>query len=585
MTGKQAVRYAPAALAALLAAAAMGRALFVGLEIDEAYALSLGYRLVSGDRLFATMWEPHQLSALTTAPLVALFLGVTGGTTGLLLFVRAVMLAVKAALSVWFYRSLRGPLGRWGAYLGALALFVFTPKWFLGPDYVSQQFHYMLAAFLCWYGYYAPGPRQYRGLWRVAAGAVCACLSFLAYPQSVAAAPVWFIGMLLLGRRGTEGRWGPLPRGAVVFAGSCAVCGGAFLVWVLQGMGFDLAALLARVGLVLHDPQYSFTTAQRLQVLLSQALGVAQFALRPLLGALVLTAVSCPVWGRPGPARLLERLLWCFAACTAVWCLVCALREGSLDYRHFYLCATAAGGWTFWLDRRSGDNRPARALLFWLGWLPGVAAYLMILRSTLIALPTTFMYLCWPAVCGAAALCLRRKAPVRGRRWPLAVLALLLVCPAVSRLWLVQVTGWKPHTLADTTLVRIENGPARGIWADEKAADMQECLYEALAPFAGQGLLQAIGEQNGLGFLMADGTLTVAQASVISGTDSDPRFIQYYEEMPEKLPDVILYDDAEVRDMADFHAWIEENLNITDRYTVTHGTASLQVLVADGWAP
>ena len=113
---------------------------------------------------------------------------------------------------------------------------------------------------------------------------------------------------------------------------------------------------------------------------------------------------------------------------------------------------------------------------------------------------------------------------------------------------------------------------------------MQECLYEALEPYAGQQLLQAIGEQHGLGFLMADGTLTVGQASVISGTDSDPRFVQYYEEMPEKLPDVILYDDAEVRDMAQFHAWIEEKLAITDRYTVTHGTASLQVLVVDGWA-
>ena len=91
--------------------------------------------------------------------------------------------------------------------------------------------------------------------------------------------------------------------------------------------------------------------------------------------------------------------------------------------------------------------------------------------------------------------------------------------------------------------------------------------------------LQAIGEQHGLGFLMADGTLTVAQASVISGTDSDPRFEQYYALLPEKQPDVILYDDAEVRDMAEFHAWIEQHFTITDRYTVQHGTASLQVLV------
>lgn len=42
-------------------------------------------------------------------------------------------------------------------------------------------------------------------------------------------------------------------------------------------------------------------------------------------------------------------------------------------------------------------------------------------------------------------------------------------------------------------------GPRRGTWADEKAADMQMTLYEALEPFAGKQVLQAIGEQHGLG--------------------------------------------------------------------------------------
>ena len=46
----------------VLAVLAMAKTLFVGLEIDEEYAFSLGFRLVKGDRLFYTMWEPHQLS-------------------------------------------------------------------------------------------------------------------------------------------------------------------------------------------------------------------------------------------------------------------------------------------------------------------------------------------------------------------------------------------------------------------------------------------------------------------------------------------------------------------------------------------
>lgn len=255
------------------------------------------------------------------------------------------------------------------------------------------------------------------------------------------------------------------------------------------------------------------------------------------------------------------------------------LRAQELDFRYMCPAFALAGGWTFWCDRREADHRPLRRLLFWLGWLPGIAAYLFILRSTLIALPTTFMYLFWPAVCGTAALLLKPR-PTRRHRAAAALLAagLLLAC-AVPKLCLVLETGWHCEPITAIQSERITRGPAAGAWADTKAADMQECLYEALAPYAGKSVLQAIGEQHGLGFLMADGTLTVAQASVISGTDSDPRFEQYYALLPEKQPDVILYDDAEVRDMAEFHAWIEQHFTITDRYTVQHGTASLQVLV------
>ena len=234
-----------------------------------------------------------------------------------------------------------------------------------------------------------------------------------------------------------------------------------------------------------------------------------------------------------------------------------------------------AGAWAFW----RGRGRPGNAELFWLGYLPGLAAYAMILRSTLLGLAPTFMYLTWPAVCGMLAL-VNHADDAKARRAEgmlclAAMLAFLLVC----RVWCVQTTGWKSADITDTPLVRITTGPAKGIYADAKAADMQECLYEALAPYAGQPILQAIGEQHGLGFLMADGTLDVAQASVISGTDSDPRFEQYYTDVPGKTPRVILYDDAEVRDMAEFHSWIEANFNIVDRYTAAHGSASLQVLL------
>lgn len=555
-------------LFALLCAASlvvMARSAFVGLEIDEEYALSLGYRLVSGDRLFYSMWEPHQLSSLPAAALLAVFIGITGGTTGVLVFFRLVVLVCKAGMSYVFYREFRRDLGRPAALLAALVLFAFVPKWFLGPDYTGQQFHWTLAAFLCLHHYVTRGCRQ---LWLVPLGAVCACFGYLAFPQSAAAFAVLWVGMLILGKRRGE----PKARGAWVLLGSCAVCGAAFLVYALSGVGFSIPLLLDRLTLILHDPQYNFTTAERMALLAGQALTVARSLLWPLLASAALSAALYLIKRQPITAG---RLLNLWAALAAVQCLLRAVKDGSLDERQFVPVVVLAGAWAFW----QGRGRPGNAELFWLGYLPGLAAYAMILRSTLLGLAPTFMYLTWPAVCGMLAL-VNHAGDAKARRAEgmlclAAMLAFLLVC----RVWCVQTTGWKAADVTDTPLVRITTGPAKGIYADAKAADMQECLCEALQPYAGQPILQAIGEQHGLGFLMADGTLQVAQASVISGTDSDPRFEQYYADVPDKEPRVILYDDAEVRDMAEFHSWLEASFTIVDRYTVAHGSASLQVLL------
>ena len=194
------------------------------------------------------------------------------------------------------------------------------------------------------------------------------------------------------------------------------------------------------------------------------------------------------------------------------------------------------------------------------------------------------MYLTWPALCGLMAVADREAhAGPEQDAGGTGTVALLfwIVFLLATRFWCVLITGWQPASIRDTELKRITTGPAAGIWADVTMADTQEALARALEPYAGQQLLQAIGLMHGSAFMMDEGTLTVGQATVISGTDSDPRLIRYYEELPEKIPDVILYDDNEVRDMAAFHAWIEENIPIADRYTVTYGTASLQVLVVD----
>ena len=584
-----------AAALCLLTVLSVGKTLFSGLEIDEQYALSIGWRLVKGDTLFYTMWEPHQLSALPAAALLWLFTAVTGGTTGVLLFVRVVMVLAKAGLAVWFYRAMRAKLGAQTAFLAALALFAYTPKWFLGPDYISQQFHFTLAAFLCFYPYF---DRGCQGLWRMALGGVFLSLSVLAFPQSAFAAPVYFIGMFLLGRRGGERRVLGVPVGALTAFGSCCACAALFLLYVLRGI--DPALLLDRASLILNDPQYDFSTAERLGLLLSQAADVARFLAKPALAALavMLLGIARDIRLRhQRPIRHIRYWLGLFFALlcglTLALCLARAVRDASLDERYFTPVLALAGLWFF----RGGRGAP-RAALFWLGYLPGVVAYLFILRSTLLGLSATFMYLTWPGLCALLALALQAReaaaarvaapdAPVAAPAapdgdWADALLLVLLAFLIVCRLFLVLTTGWKPHTVLDTKMVYLADGPAAYTWVDEATADLYCALEQALDPHAGAQVLLSTGDVEGLAFLMADGTLEVGQASVISSTDSDTRFASYYLELPEKAPDLIVYNDNCVRDLDEFHAWLEEYFAIAARQTVRCGSASLQLLTVAG---
>lgn len=571
----------------VLTVLAAAHSLFVGLEIDEQYALSVSYRLLRGDRLLYTMWEPHQFSALPLAPLLALFMAVTGGTTGILLFVRIVTVLIKAALAVWAWRLLRRAMYEPFAMLLAAGTFLYVPKWFYGPEYAHQQYLFTLAALLCLYSYYA-GPRRLQRPWQVAAAAVCASFSYLAFPQSIAAAVSLFIGLWVLGRKSGEPLlFGKAPRGAVLFAGTCVLCGAAFLVWLFSGVPVSL--FFSRLELILHDPQYDFTFAQRMASFGWQVQPILRFLATPAALAVLLgVAHSFATRRRHGsysPWMAVDNFIIDLCVTSLLWCAVYAAREGNFDMRHFVPILVAAGGWVFWADRKAETGRTERAVLFWLGWLPGLVAYAFILRSSLIGLVTTFMYLTLPAVCSIAALALRPSQEERSPRHRPdgsgagTVLSLFLLFLALTRLLAVQVTGWREHSVWETPVYHIPSGPAAGIWADANAADMQAALGQALAGAEpGTKLCLATGYLHGLAFLMDDGTLAVGQASVISGTDSDPRFIAYYTEFPEKIPDIVIFDNNTERDMAAFRAWVEQTLPIAGRETVNVGTASLDVL-------
>ena len=100
--------------------------------------------------------------------------------------------------------------------------------------------------------------------------------------------------------------------------GSCAVCGVVFLVYALSGVEFSISLLLSRLTLILHDPQYNFTTAQRMALLAGQALTVARSLLWPLLASAAVCAALYLIKKQPVTVgRLLN--LWAAFATVQCW--------------------------------------------------------------------------------------------------------------------------------------------------------------------------------------------------------------------------------------------------------------------------
>lgn len=55
------------------------KAIWISLDIDEAYAVTLGYRMARGDKLVRDMWEPHQFSGFLAAFFTIPFLRINPG--------------------------------------------------------------------------------------------------------------------------------------------------------------------------------------------------------------------------------------------------------------------------------------------------------------------------------------------------------------------------------------------------------------------------------------------------------------------------------------------------------------------------
>lgn len=219
----------------IMSFAAMLKMILVGYSHDEEYQIVMAYRHVIGDRLFSTMWEPHQTSSFINAFLIYIFMKVTGGTAGVLVFLRLCGMLLHLGVSVIVYKTLIGfesfSANKFFAFILALIYYNSTVSMFAEAEYSNILYWAgtLLLVFLC---RLCLGGEKNKCIYAVLSG-VAMCVAVLAFPPMILSSPIVLLFVILMSEKKDR------IKHTLLFAGCCISIGIVYSAIQIFQVGFD----------------------------------------------------------------------------------------------------------------------------------------------------------------------------------------------------------------------------------------------------------------------------------------------------------------------------------------------------------
>ena len=509
----------------LLSVVAAVNQLLIGFDIDEGYAVSMPFRLLQGDHLFADMWEVHQTSALLPAAFLWLFYQVTGSTAYMVLYLRIVATLLHLGMTVLIYRKTRKYLTADWSLLFALMYLNLLPKWIISLDFSMQQVWGLTLLFTCLLEERGTEKKQ---LWHDFGAGLSLAFTVLAYPGMVLLYPAVLVTICMC-NKALSGK--DKCRKCLLFTAGCAISAVVFLLYVLLFMPvFDF---LSGIPKVFMDGTHQFTMQTKLLLYGQQWLNVAKqlliLSVFPLLAALILQIFKQKKKKEKGSLFLAFLLL--FVAETSLLMILgnlVGIQMGpfhfQVRYLLFFLCICIAG----WNVRNT--DRP----LFYVPIFLMLVAFVGILVFSNVGPDSSSSYLGLGILAGFALLL--KKYPQK-EQLLFATTVLFVLSLLFCKGYYVRITEYGPSTVRQQR-VQVTEGALAGIYVLPEEAEQYMQEHEAV-----QRVTQP---DDKLLFLGTDGILNLSanclfvSPSTISTPAFNEQWVEYFTEYPEKEPTVIV---------------------------------------------
>ncbi len=570
---------------ALLTALAFIKAILVSRDIDESYAVALGYRLARGDRLMRDLWEPHQFSALPAAFFAAPYIWIRGNTEYLVIWLRIAGALIHLGLGVLLYRRLWGSAGKFPAYMIMVLHLNFLPKWIQMPEFELIHYWCLLGIFLVLHAYYTGGGK---GRILPAVGGCLYVCSILCYPTMFLLYPFYILAMCMLERQycGAAGR--KIGKSGVLFTGGAFLSGAALLVYLFSYMSFgDFRRYLSYIFLDTSHGIYTMSEKWSMYLAQIQAQGKDYAgSLLTAAGILLFVWVLYRLISRTG-RRLKERKVTSLKMGEA-WNLLFAalLLAGLLMQVEAVLGYLLHDENQFYLQVRhmavllpamvlGFRYRKRMALWLYLCVIPGFLSVAAVLFLTNMDTNTTYAK-GFIGVLGGLLIfreyarenlestCWQKPFSLLQGGLEFGMLAAFLVC----RLALIRVSGCLPVTVR-APLEKMEAGPEKGIYIMADTARIWNDNYRELDKY--------IDREDKVLYIGAESLAYVGMEAVPSTPSTlgtvvyNEMFLYYYKEHPDRIPDVVVFDKTFEENPAyyltyalsaqngELFRWVEEN--------------------------
>ena len=496
---------------------------------DAEYQMAMAYRMIKGDKLITQMWEPHQTSAFLCAIFMKIYMVVTGTTTGIVLYIQAVGLLIRAAISGLVYRALRKVTDTKPVVLAALLYYIVSPKDLATPEFGNMQLWFATCMLLALLEYF-----ETKKVLFLIGAAVSLCLGVFSYPSfMIAYAAVWIIIWKYSDKKGKD---------IGVFTAVCAVIGGTFAGYYIWTIGIDTIFHCVSNALAL-EPSHTVDMFEKMITHLKDIGFVCGLVCVVLAIGAAIEKAWCVVSSKQKNAKVsFSKDRWIIIS-GFVFQIFFLWNILSVEYRNgFRLILFAIIILGFYKKNMLHDKeKMIYDCALWISIFNLLSTLILSDNAFLPAVPYMLTVIC------ASVMPLYHwyeeiaKESTSLKKMFVYVLHIFLVLVIFRGLFIhipMYGRGQINSVLSDLALIR--SGPAMSIVADEEgAARQRDSMAEWKEYIRAGDTIWLLGEPvDTLGYLYED--VEVGAPTVMSTPTYNEALLDYWEMNPDKYPDVVI---------------------------------------------